>query len=95
MFRASLSENVPYTLKPVAFLVAFQIILTFSETGHKNQKVGTSANKMLSPEGTFLWWGLFIPRFKTIAYVVDKQVIYVEDTFCYTDYVCQNYNICM
>ena len=54
MFRTSLSENVPYTLKPVAFLVAFQIIPTFSETGHKNQKVGTSANKMLSPEGTFL-----------------------------------------
>ena len=32
-----------------------------------------SANKMAYPEGTFLWWGLFIPGLKTIAYVVDKQ----------------------
>ena len=32
---------------------------------------------------------LFIPSFKTIAYVVDKKAIYVEDTFCYRDYVCQ------
>ena len=28
---------------------------------------------MVYPEGIFLWWGLFIPGFKTIAYVVDKQ----------------------
>ena len=35
--------------------------------------MGTSANKMVYPEGIFLWWGLFIPGFKTIAYVVDKQ----------------------
>ena len=54
--------------------------LTFSEAGHDNQKnviiwrkVGTSTNKMVYPEGTFLWWGLFIPGFKTIAYVLDKQ----------------------
>ena len=36
-------------------------------------KEGTSANKKVYSEGTFLWWGLFIPSFKTIAYVVDKQ----------------------
>ena len=35
--------------------------------------MGTSANKIVYQEGTFLWWGLFIPSFKTIAYVVDKQ----------------------
>ena len=29
---------------------------------------------MVYPEGIFLWWGLFIPGFKTIAYVVDKQI---------------------
>ena len=28
---------------------------------------------MVYPEGAFLWWGLFILSFKTIAYVVDKQ----------------------
>ena len=33
----------------------------------------TSANKMVYPEGTFLWRGLLITSFKTIAYVVDKQ----------------------
>ena len=32
-------------------------------------KVGTSANKMVYPEGNFLQWGLFIPSFITI----DKQ----------------------
>ena len=69
--------------------------LTFSEAGHDNQKnviiwrkVGTSTNKMVYPEGTFLWWGLFIPGLKTIAYVVDKQSdIYIR--FCYRDYVWQ------
>ena len=35
--------------------------------------MGTSASRMLYPEGTFLWWGLFIQGFKTIAYVADKQ----------------------
>ena len=34
----TLSENVPKALKPVAFLVAFHIIHTFSETGHGKQK---------------------------------------------------------
>ena len=69
----------------MAFLVAFQIILTFSKTGkisrkHENHKnfiiwgnVGRSANKVVYPEGTFLLWGLFIPSFKSISYVVDKQ----------------------
>ena len=28
---------------------------------------------MVFPECTFLWWELFIPSFKTITYVVDKQ----------------------
>ena len=42
-------------------------------------KVGMSANKMVHLEGTFLWWGLFIPSFKIIAHVADKQAIYVED----------------
>ena len=28
---------------------------------------------MVYPEGTFLWWGLFMPSFKTIVYVVNKQ----------------------
>ena len=35
--------------------------------------MGTSAKKMVYPESTFLWWGLFIPGFKTITFVVDKQ----------------------
>ena len=29
-----------------------------------------------------------IPSIRTTAYVFDK-VVYVEDTFCYKDYVCQ------
>ena len=64
----------------MALLVAFEIILTFSEIVHENKKnfivwgkVGTSANEMVYPEGTFLWWGLVIPSFKTIAYVIHKQ----------------------
>ena len=32
-----------------------------------------SGSKMVYPKGIFLWWGLFIPSFITIAYVVDKQ----------------------
>ena len=36
-------------------------------------KVGTSANKMVYPEDTFLWWELFISSFKTVAYFVNKQ----------------------
>ena len=35
--------------------------------------MGTSANKMVYPEGTFLWWRLVIPGFKTVVNVVDKQ----------------------
>ena len=38
-----------------------------------SRKVGTSGNKMVYAEGTFLWWGLCIPSSRTIAYVVDKQ----------------------
>ena len=53
------------------------------------RKLGTSANKMVYSEGTFLWWGLFIPSFKPIAYVVDKQRDVCRSTFCYRDYVCQ------
>ena len=34
----NLSEKVLKTVKPMAFLVAFQVILTFSEAGHENQK---------------------------------------------------------
>ena len=43
---------------------------------------------MVYPEGTFLWWGLFIPGLKTIAYVVDKQSD-IYRRFCYRDYVWQ------
>ena len=57
----TLSENVSKTLKQVAFLVAFQIIPTFSKTGHMNkkqlmmsEKVWTSANKVVYAEGTYL-----------------------------------------
>ena len=35
--------------------------------------MGTSINKMIYTEGTFLWWGLCIPNFRTIIYVFDKQ----------------------
>ena len=52
-------------------------------------KLGTSANKMVYPEGTFLWWRLFTPSFKPIAYIVDKQKEVCRNTFCYRDYVCQ------
>ena len=44
-----------------------------SENLYGLRKVGTSRNKMVYPEGTFLWWGLFIPNFKTIAYVDYKR----------------------
>ena len=54
-----------------------------------SRKLGASANKMVYPEGTFLWWGLFIPSFKPIAYVVNKQRDVCRSTFCYRDYVCQ------
>ena len=67
---------------------------TFSETGHRNQKnfmmsgkLGTSANKMVYREGTFLWWGLFIPSFKPIAYIVDKQRDVCRSTLYYRDSV--------
>ena len=32
-----------------------------------------SVNKILYPEVPFLWWRLFIPSLKTMAYDVDKQ----------------------
>ena len=41
--------------------------------------MGTSANKMVYPESTFLQWGLFIPSFKTIAYVVCNRF---NTSFC-------------
>ena len=44
-----------------------------SENFYGLKKVGTWTNKMIYPEGTFLWWGLFIPSFKTIAYVDYKR----------------------
>ena len=57
---------------------------------------------MVYPEGIFLWWGLFIPGFKTIAYVVDKQ-IYIWRRYLLlqglcvpsvktTTYVCNRFN---
>ena len=56
------------------------MILNISKTGHGNQKtfmmsgkVGTSGNKMACAKGTFLWWKLCIPSFRTIAFIVDKQ----------------------
>ena len=68
----------------------------FFETDHGNQKnfmmsgkLRTSVKKMVYPEGTFLWWGLFVPSFKSIAYVVDKQRDVCRSTFCYRNYVCQ------
>ena len=52
----------------------------FFETSHRNQKnfmmsgkVGRSANKMVYAKGTFLLWGFCVPRFRAIAYVIDKQ----------------------
>ena len=36
-------------------------------------KVRTSANRMAYAQGTFLWWGLCIPCFRNIAYVIEKQ----------------------
>ena len=38
-----------------------------------SRKVGTSGKKMVYQKGTFLWWRLCIPSFRTIAYIVDKQ----------------------
>ena len=40
---------------------------------HDLGKSGDVSKQMVYPEGTFLWWGLFIPSFKSIACVVDKQ----------------------
>ena len=40
-------------------------------------KLGTSANKMVYPEDTFLGWGLLIASFKTIAYVADSLQLHV------------------
>ena len=54
-----------------------------------SRKLETPANKMVYPEGTFLWWELFIPSFKPIAYLVDKQREECRGTFCYRDYVHQ------
>ena len=34
-----------------------------SKKFHVSGKLRTSANKMVYPEGTFLWWRLFIPSF--------------------------------
>ena len=39
-----------------------------------SRKVEISANKMVYGEGTFLWWWLCTPNFRTIAYVVDNQI---------------------
>ena len=57
---------------------------------------------MLYPEGTFLSWGLFIPSFKIIAYVVDKQSdicrrYFLLQGLCVpivktTTYVCDSFN---
>ena len=52
-------------------------------------KLGTSGNKMVYAKGTFLWWRLCVSSFRTIAYIVDKQAVYAENTFCYKDCVCQ------
>ena len=50
------------------------------ETSHLNQKnfmmsrKGTTlANKMVYAKSTYLRWGLCIPSFRAIAYVIDKQ----------------------
>ena len=39
------------------------------------EKWGSSANKMVNVEGTFLWWVLCISSFKAIVYVIDKQSV--------------------
>ena len=44
---------------------------------------------MVYAKGTFLWWRLCVSSFRTIAYIVDKQAVYAENTFCYKDCVCQ------
>ena len=55
-------------------------------------KVGTSANKMVYPEGTILWWGLFTPNFRTIAYVIDKHSGMCVPSVKTTTYVCNGFN---
>ena len=30
-----------------------------------------------------------MPSFRTIVYIVDKKAVYVENTFCYKDYMYQ------
>ena len=52
-------------------------------------KLVTSANKMVYSGGSFLWWGLFVPKFKPIACVIDKQRDVCRSTFCYRNYVCE------
>ena len=37
------------------------------------RKVVMSANKMINPKVTFLWWGLFIPSFKTYSLKKSNQ----------------------
>ena len=37
------------------------------------EKWGRSANKTVYAKGTFLWWGLCIPRFRAIACIIHKQ----------------------
>ena len=64
-------------------------------------KLETSTNKLVYPEGTFLWWGLLIPSFKLIAYVSTNKGMYVElhsvtgisvPSVKTTTYVCNSFN---
>ena len=85
------------------------MIPTFSKSGHGNQKkfmisgkVRKSAKKMVHAEGTFLWWGLSISSFKTIAYIIGRQrgtcrICLLLQRLCMpsvkiTTYVCNRFN---
>ena len=55
-------------------------------------EVGTTVNKIVYAEGTFLWWGLCIPSFRTIAYVINKQGGIWVSSVKTTSYVCNRFN---
>ena len=58
---------------PCCILNNTQFVTTSHEIKKRSEKVGTSANKMLYANYTFLWWRSCIRSIRTTAYVVDKQ----------------------
>ena len=80
VYNRTLSESVPKILKPVAFLLVYQIIPTFFKPVTKIKKNswykgtwGPSANKMVYAKCTFLLGEFCIPSFRAIPHVIDKQ----------------------